>query len=527
MKNLYAHCFSILIFFAPFLLQAQLVPTESVIQGTQNAEQYYDVAIDVLGANTSSLYIGYGVVAGTADIIVKKEDGIGVTEWIRNYDSSGSEFGHRIIFTSDGGFAFTGWTTANGSDDLLVVKCESDGTIEWTKAIGGSGIERGRDLKETADGDLIVTGHTNTLTMGVNDILVVKLNADGEVLWRNRYGGSGNENGWGVETLSDGSHIIAGNIGSVGPGFTNLALLKIDADGTLIWLRGFGSDEGATAATSMDIDFEDNIYVGGWTDAAGAGDRDVYAAVFDSDGTLINDMTAGGNGFETSNDIDEYSAFAPNNMVLVGKTGSFDENNLMRPFLVWLNATGEGAVNFRLVGSGIEDGELFGIEVNVPLDLPGVITTGLTNFVDTENIDTYRFRGTIFGACLESNEVVMSSPGFDFEEGGMSEIDESAETEPSFTNDELNWEEVIECQETIGLNSDLEKPVLRTYPNPTDSEFLIEGCENTLYRVFDVHGKLVEQGIYDGQPISVADWNKGFYFIRTDQCGTAKIFVNP
>jgi protein involved in temperature-dependent protein secretion len=63
--------------------------------------------------NTTALYIGYGIIAETADVLVTKNGELGETEWFRSSDSSGSEFGHRIVFTSDGEFAFTGWTTVN------------------------------------------------------------------------------------------------------------------------------------------------------------------------------------------------------------------------------------------------------------------------------------------------------------------------------------------------------------------------------------------------------------------------------
>ncbi|MEM9051250.1 MAG: T9SS type A sorting domain-containing protein [Bacteroidota bacterium] len=511
-----------LVLFAHFS-KAQLDVTESVIQGDVNYEQYYDVAVSVFGPSPTLYYVGNGVLE-TSDIIVTKKSGTAV-EWIRRYDSAGSEFGHRIIATADDGFAVTGWTTASGSDDLFVMKCDEDGTIEWTVSVGGSGIERGRGLDETSSGDIIVAGHSNTSSMGVNDILLVKVDADGNVLWQNRYGGSGNENGWDVVTLGDGSHIITGNTGTVGPGFVNMALMKVSADGMLNWFRGFGSQDGSTAATAMDIDFNENVHVSGWTDAAGAGSRDMYYAELDSDGDMIADATIGSTGFETSNGMVYYSAFGEN-VVLAGKSDSYDTSGegLEQPLMVWMPVSDmillAEAMTF---GEDFVEGELFGVDIPLPMDFPGIATAGLA--ISDGNTDTYRFEGNNPGSCFTEQSIQITNPGFQFLAGGMMELDETAVTSPNITNSEITLPSVIDCTDFGTFTRDISTKVLTVYPNPTTDLLFFDGCENSEYRVIDISGKTIDQGIYNGDAISTTKWDDGIYLIKADECGTGKILV--
>lgn len=502
--------------------KAQLDITESVIQGDVNYEQYYDVAVSVFDPSPTLYYVGNGIFE-TSDIIVTKKIGSTV-EWIRRYDSSGSEFGHRIIATIDGGFALTGWTTVSGSDDLLIMKCDQNGTIQWTVAVGGSGIERGRGLEETSSGDIIVAGHSNTSSMGVNDILLVKVDPNGSVLWQNRYGGSGNENGWDVVTLEDGSHIVAGNTGTVGPGFVNMALMKVSSDGMLNWFRGFGNQAGGTAATAMDIDFEENVHVSGWTDAAGAGSRDMYYAELNSDGEMIADATIGSTGFETSNGMVYYSAFGEN-VVLAGKSDSYDDSGeeFEQPFLVWMDAltlqNGEGWT----LGAEIEEGELFGVDVPLPLDFPGIAAAGLA--ISDSNTDTYRFEGNNPGSCYTEQNIQITNPEFGLEAGGMMELNTSTVSSPNITNTEVTFPSIMDCTDFGTFTRGVSKKNLTIYPNPATDLLFFDGCENSPYQVIDIRGKMVDRGIYNGEALSTNQWNDGIYLIRVAECGTGKILV--
>jgi len=104
--------------------------------------------------------------------------------------SSTNEKGFAIASTKDGGYILAGsmTTTAaggvneargNGGDDILLIRMDPFGTILWNKTLGGSGNEEVRAIHETADGGFALCG--NTSLSNLNSIFLMKTNSRGEV----------------------------------------------------------------------------------------------------------------------------------------------------------------------------------------------------------------------------------------------------------------------------------------------------------------------------------------------------------
>jgi hypothetical protein len=88
--------------------------------------------------------------------------------------------GKALTGTFDGGFVLAGTTsTANGDTDVLLIKLDAFGTVVWTRTLGGSGNETVASVRETSDRGLLVCG-TNTVK-GQSSILLVKTDVNGEL----------------------------------------------------------------------------------------------------------------------------------------------------------------------------------------------------------------------------------------------------------------------------------------------------------------------------------------------------------
>lgn len=92
--------------------------------------------------------------------------------------------GEAITSTSDGGFALAGTITTipekgNGGKDILLVKVNAVGDLVWIKTIGGTGDEVPTAITEASNGDLIVCG-TNTLS-GYASVFLMRTDKDGEL----------------------------------------------------------------------------------------------------------------------------------------------------------------------------------------------------------------------------------------------------------------------------------------------------------------------------------------------------------
>ena len=84
---------------------------------------------------------------------------------------------------------------------------------------GGISSDYGYDISSLSDGSSIVTGSfsgtatfgSTTLTSaGNDDVFIAKLNADGNYVWAKRAGGTSNDYGNSISSLSDGSSIVTG-----------------------------------------------------------------------------------------------------------------------------------------------------------------------------------------------------------------------------------------------------------------------------------------------------------------------------
>ena len=132
---------------------------------------------------------------------------------------------------------------------LNLAKAQIDIT---TTNIGGSSIETALEMAATLDGGYVLVGSSYSQdgdvpsNMGGTDIMVVKLDENGEKKWVKTFGGSGVEYAYSVVPLFDGSILVAGVSSSNDGDFTNNigsgdnVILKLDENGNLQWIKNYG-----------------------------------------------------------------------------------------------------------------------------------------------------------------------------------------------------------------------------------------------------------------------------------------------
>jgi len=243
----------------------------------------------------------------------------GKEPWRKTYGGVDYDEGLEVIKTSDGGYAFVGYSNSSGagSYDVYVVKMNRDGVLEWEKTYGGSGDDRGVSIQETADSGFIIGAWTKSFGAGGRDFYLLKTNAGGILEWSNTFGGgnsdtamsaietfeggylivgqtgasvyvvktncNGNEE-WhetypvgtntysqanAIQQTSDGGYILAGHTGL---GYSNAFLIRIDSIGTSIWEK------------TISRNYRDTFYSVQISDDGG------YFMVGDSGGTFVRDL---------------------------------------------------------------------------------------------------------------------------------------------------------------------------------------------------------------------------------------------
>jgi Secretion system C-terminal sorting domain/Domain of unknown function (DUF5122) beta-propeller len=235
--------------------------------------------------------------AGGADVYLVKTDPSGAPEWTKTYGGAGWEEGHSVLQTSDGGYILTGWTDSfgAGSQDIYVVRTDAVGTVLWTRTYGGAGSERGHKIKRTPDGGYLIAAETNGFGAGGWDLLLVQIAADGTPLWSKTYGGAGDDFGWDAEPTADGGCVFVGYTNSFGAGAMDMYLLKLDANGTDQWAKTYGGsldEQGFSVQPTTDGGF----ILCGETSGYGNGEEDAIAVRVDANGVFSWARTFGGEG---------------------------------------------------------------------------------------------------------------------------------------------------------------------------------------------------------------------------------------
>lgn len=236
---------------------------------------------------------------GTANLaasggFLAKYDADGKFVWARTIGGGG--FAPEVAVDASGNAYlaayFTGSTTITGNDsytgpsltshstvsrgkvvyqqDALVLKFDPSGSVQWASQFGGTNSTTAQSVAIHAPGGgaedgVLVSGQfagtvdfdpsagTNDLTsvLGSNDAFVVKLDgSSGALAWVVRAGSTGDDGASGIALADDGSAFVTGHFTGSDPfgsnfplasnGDKDIFLAKLNSDGTVNWVRGMG-----------------------------------------------------------------------------------------------------------------------------------------------------------------------------------------------------------------------------------------------------------------------------------------------
>ena len=155
--------------------------------------------------------------------------------WTETYGGSESDYGNSVQQTTDEGYIVAGYTYSFGAGfyDAWLIKTDAFGDTLWTKTYGGStDSDYGYSVQQTKDGGYIIAGSTYSYGAGLSDGFLVKTDAQGNMLWKNTFGGSGQDYFYSVQQTEDGGYIMVGSTESYGDGSSDVYLVKTDPNGS-------------------------------------------------------------------------------------------------------------------------------------------------------------------------------------------------------------------------------------------------------------------------------------------------------
>lgn len=225
---------------------------------TQTLDNNFIVCAVTASNNTGNVS---GYIGGSTDGWLVKLDSLG------NFlgqkcigTSSNNDFIRSVVSTKDSGYIVVGSIISNkfnssGSWDIYISKFSKNGVVEWAKVYGASNTDFGWSIKQSSDGNYFISGSTKGGFVdyhgGVNDILVLMLNQNGDVVWQKTFGGNGDDYSCSLEITDDSNLMLSGSttsndgdmINGNQHGSYDAWVAKIDFSGNIITQRCIGGNK--------------------------------------------------------------------------------------------------------------------------------------------------------------------------------------------------------------------------------------------------------------------------------------------
>ncbi|XOB46748.1 MAG: hypothetical protein ACKKMV_00990 [Candidatus Nealsonbacteria bacterium] len=245
---------------------------------------------------TQSFGAGY-----SSDLVLIKWDANGNILWNRTWGGESGDRGSSVW--GDGTYLYTAGTTQSfgtGYTDLVLIKWDANGNILWEYTWGGGDYDYGSSV--WGDGTYLYTaGTTQSFGAGYSsDLVLIKWDANGDILWE--YIWDGGSRDCGNSVWGDGTYLYtAGETRSFETGYYDLVLIKWDVNGNILWNRTWsGGDDDYGSSVWGDGTY---LYTAGDTRSFGTSGYDLVLIKWDANGNILWDRTWGGGDNDYGNSV--------------------------------------------------------------------------------------------------------------------------------------------------------------------------------------------------------------------------------
>jgi len=289
-------------------------------------------------------------------IFLGKYNPAGGMLWVRQWSAAWICSGYSVAVDNYGAVYVTGYFqdaidldpgpeidlhVSNGYSDAYLSKFDSNGEFQWALSWGGDRYDNGIALAVDNNGGVCVGGNfsttvdfdpgagiVNLTATDYSDIFLLKLDANGGLLWARAWGGEGYDHCTGIDIDSADNICVTGNLDVLsgyvtcgynpphGPnGTSTVSLRKYNPNGDLEWERIWGG-EYFDYSEGICVDGDGHIYVGGFFESSfdfdpgpgidvhtADGYKDIFLSKFDPNGDFAGVVTFGGDGGDYCDDL--------------------------------------------------------------------------------------------------------------------------------------------------------------------------------------------------------------------------------
>jgi hypothetical protein len=423
-----------------------------------------------------------------------KIDSLGNYVWSQAYGGAESEEVVTVLERPGSGFYLAGMSNSfsQGNFDAMLIKTDVNGNQEWMKTYESSAWERINDAVMTKDTGIVMVGYRQAL-LGINsDILLLRLNKDGDTLWTKTIGSIGEDQATSVTRFQDSLYLVVGDMYVPDSNLVKGFLMKINDQGIILAQEMIGPKTGAYHISDIEVGPNKFFIVGSRT--VNDQNHDNYARVTNADGTLFSEYTESDNSPTSITDSQfEQAVYMASPSYLLSicfqnrnlsnslftydlGNGFYDIDNAYWMGIPWTNIINQGLDQCNEM-TATHDGGYISVGFN------SIVSDGQNSLNGGSNIYVFKYH--------------------------------PSHVEPLLTDTVFTLNQLVE---TIELNQSTVE--LSMYPNPTTSDLHVSLSEQVSgdYTVSDLMGKRMFKGELESNfTIETTTWNQGVYFLNIGQ----------
>ena len=469
---------------------------------------------------------------------------------------------------------------ATGTLDIFVVKYDPSGNVLWAKSAGGTSMDYAYGICADIGGNVYITGYFNSpsITFGTitltnsgtySDILVVKYNNSGNVVWAKSAAGNDADCSYGICTDANSNVYITGmfqsspfTFGSYSltnssmSGYYDIFIAKYDSNGNVLWAKGMGGIR-SECGQGVCTDLNGNVYITGYFQQSatfggititGTGNSTLFVAKYNTDGTILwaksvralsmnSYVNAGGITSDVSDNV-YITGYFDFSLILGSDTLSTSGNQSI--FLAKYDASGNAIWGRSPGGTGSRDnGSGICINSNGKVFLTGYFVSFYLNFGGFQVLNDNVGYTDIFVAEYDANGNAIGATGIGGQDydygmgickglgGDVYVTGYFGSYNLSFGNTMLtnngSYDTFLAKLSTLEGIEDFPKKdnsSLILYPNPTATTFTLQlpsDFSPATLQIFNALGALVyEQSITQASTLINLNKTAGIYFVKVD-----------
>jgi len=226
------------------------------------------------------------------DVVLIKYNSAGDTLWTRPYQGAGNELPYGVISDSIGNCYIT---FSSGPDfgpyDIITIKYNPQGVQQWIKTYNNGGNDNPRDIIMDKQGNVYICGFSG------NESLIIKYNPQGDTIWTRKYT-SANYSFYATSITLDiqNNIIIGGSRVHTTNGGVVYFTIKYDSSAVFQWVNTASITELSSLA-QVCTDMNDNVF------ATGRSGGQIYTVKYNTIGTLQWQRQYEGLGGENAHDM--------------------------------------------------------------------------------------------------------------------------------------------------------------------------------------------------------------------------------